>query len=109
MEVKRWQKIAQAERELNQYLAKTKTTRDKATADRDKKIKAAESILAKYEKNLDSHIEDWENSPSQATDWQIVDFDSMTSTFGAKLERLEDGSIFSSGKKRSRQLRPDDD
>ncbi len=97
LEVKRWQGIAAAERELNQYLAKTKEKRDKDVNARDSRIKAAETMLATYEADLDSHIQTWETSTSRATDWQVVDFDSMSSSFGAKLERQDDGSIFASG------------
>lgn len=98
LEAKRWQQIALAERELNRYLAQTKAQRHRAIQDRDSRIRAAESTLAKYEADLDSHLQQWESSSAKATEWHAVDFDTMSSTVGASLKRQEDGSIFVSGK-----------
>ena len=98
MQVKRWQQIAAAERELNQYLAKTKTEREKAAHDRKARIQSAETALAKFEADIDIHIRRWENSSNVATDWRVLDFESLSSSVGAKLERMEDGSFFASGR-----------
>ena len=98
MQVKRWQQIAAAERELNQYLAKTKTEREKAAHDRKARIQSAETALANFEADIDIHIRRWENSSNVATDWRVLDFESLSSSVGAKLERMEDGSIIASGR-----------
>lgn len=98
LEAKRWTKIAKAESALNAYLDKTREAREKAKQDRDGKIAAAEAALAKYEAALPDHLARWEQSDSLATEWNALNFNSMTSSFGAKLEVQDDGSIFASEK-----------
>ena len=98
LESKRWAKIGKAEAALNAYVDKTREAREKAIAEREQKISDAEAALAKYEADLSTHLDAWENSDQLATEWQTLDFSSMKASFGAKLETLDDGSIFASGK-----------
>ena len=98
LESRRWANIASAEKELNAYLDKTREAREKTAQEREQRIASAKDALAKYESELPMHLEVWEKSDQLATDWQVLDFDSMKSTFGAKLEKLSDGSIFASEK-----------
>ena len=98
LESKRWAKIGKAESALNAYLDKTREAKEKARRERDERIAKAETALTKYEAEIEDHLESWEKSDQLATQWQLLDFSSMKASFGAKLEKLEDGSIFASGK-----------
>lgn len=100
LESKRWAKIAQTETALNAYLEETREAREKSASERDGRIAAAEDALAKYESELPMHLEAWEKSDDLETIWQVLDFNTTSSTFGAKLEKLSDGSIFASDKNR---------
>ena len=98
LEAKRWTKVAKAESTLNAYLDKTREDKANAKKAYEDKIAASETALAKYESELPMHLNAWEKGDNLSTTWKTLDFSSMKSTFGAKLERMADGSIFASGK-----------
>ena len=61
------------------------------------KTESLTAELANWEKNLPAGLVEWEKAGHFGTTWTILKFVEMTSTNGAKLDALDDGSIFVSG------------
>jgi hypothetical protein len=97
-EKKRQAAIAAAQAELSAYEAEVAERRKQMEQQRNEKIAAAQARLQDYEQQLlPGRLAEWEQQISQTTAWTALDPTELSSTNNAKLEKLDDLSVFVSG------------
>ncbi|MBX9638714.1 MAG: DUF1553 domain-containing protein, partial [Mycobacteriaceae bacterium] len=87
-----------AKQALAAYEVELKPRREEAEKQRLEKVAALEKELKDYEAGpLAQKIAEWEKAQSPLQRWMAIEPKDMSATYGAKFEKLPDGSIFVSG------------
>lgn len=102
LDQKRLAEISNAEHELSAYLIEQAPKSAALERDRQEKIAKKQSAVLEFEPLLPAKLTEWENSLADErleTIWRPINIKTVRGTGSARLERLPDGSVRSSGTK----------